>query len=482
MIDSAARGHFVGGHWIRPTGDRTERRSPSDDQDLIGAFGVGGRSELDDAVTAATAARPRWAAASPQVRADLLEAVAAEIAGNADDLARLLSREEGKTLAEARAEVIRASQLFRFFSGEALRASGDLQDSIRPGVEVGTLLEPVGVVGIIAPWNFPIAIPAWKSAPALAFGNTVVLKPAQLVAGTATALAAIIERVGFPPGVFNLVTGPGSALGSALVAHPGIDAISFTGSQAVGRGVAQAAASRLARVQLEMGGKNPLVVLDDADLDIAVSAALDGAFAQTGQRCTASSRLVVQDGIHDRFVEMLSRAMSELRVGHSLDPATTVGPVASESQLATDEHYLALAREHPGVEVIGGHRVRRETSGNFLAPALLIGGDADDRFNREEIFGPIAGVIRVGDYDEALHVANDTEFGLVAGICTTSLARAADFRRRADAGMVMVNLPTAGVDPHVSFGGRKGSSYGPREQGTSARHFFTQQKTSYVRS
>jgi acyl-CoA reductase-like NAD-dependent aldehyde dehydrogenase len=393
----------------------------------------------------------------------------------------LLAREEGKALADARAEVLRASQLFRFFSGEALRVTGDLQDSVRPGVEVGTRYEPVGVVGIIAPWNFPIAIPAWKAAPALAFGNTVVLKPAELVSGTALALAEILDRVGFPPGVFNVVTGAGSVLGEALVRHPGIDAITFTGSQGVGRRVAAGATERLARVQLEMGGKNALVVLADADLQIAVDCAVNGAFYQTGQRCTASSRLVVEDSVHDEFVALLTEAMRREVVGNALDSATTVGPVVSEGQLETDLRYLELARDTDGVEVIGGERPSREAEGNYLAPALLVGGDSQSVFNREEIFGPVAGVIRVGDYEEALAVTNDSEFGLVSGICTTSLAHATDFQRRADTGMVMVNLPTAGVDPHVSFGGRKGSSFGPREQGSEAKHFFTQVKTSYVR-
>lgn len=443
---------------------------------------MAGTADVEDAVTAANDAQPAWASSSPQTRADLLDAVAAGIVAGTDELAKLLAREEGKPLADARGEVVRAAQLFRFFSGEALRITGDLQDSIRPGVEVGTRYEPVGVVGVVAPWNFPIAIPAWKVAPALAFGNTVVLKPAGIVSGMAQALTEVIDRAGFPPGVFNLVTGSGSLVGDALVQHEGIDAVTFTGSQAVGQRVAELATQRLARVQLEMGGKNALVVLADADLDIAVDAAVNGAFYQTGQRCTASSRLVVEDSVHDEFVERLTAAMSREVVGNALDPSTTIGPVTSADQLAIDLRYLALAAEAPGVEVIGGELLTRDTDGFFLTPAVITGGGSDAVFNREEIFGPVAGVIRVADYDEALAVTNASEFGLVSGICTTSLARATHFQRHAQTGMVMVNLPTAGVDPHVSFGGRKRSSLGAREQGTAARQFFTQMKTSYVRA
>ncbi|BDI23500.1 aldehyde dehydrogenase family protein [Herbiconiux sp. L3-i23] len=479
-IDGDKADLYIDGRWVS-TGDRSERRSPSDRDDVIGRFAMAEAAHLDEAVSAAHAAAPGWRTASPQRRADLLEGVAATIAAEADRLATLLAREEGKAIGDARAEVIRASQLFRFFSGEALRVTGDLQDSVRPGVEVGTRYEPVGVVGIISPWNFPIAIPTWKAAPALAFGNTVVLKPAEIVSGMALALAEILDRVGFPPGVFNVVTGSGSVVGDALVKHPGIDAVTFTGSQVVGRRVAQGATDRLARVQLEMGGKNALVVLADADLDIAVDCAVNGAYYQTGQRCTASSRIVVEDAVHDEFVARMAEAMRREVVGNALDTATTIGPVVSQSQLDIDLGYLDLARGSAGVEVIGGELLERPTDGHFLSPALVVGGDAQAAFNREEIFGPVAGVIRVGDYEEALAVTNDSEFGLVSGICTTSLSHATDFQRRADTGMVMVNLPTAGVDPHVSFGGRKGSSFGPREQGTAARQFFTQIKTSYVR-
>jgi alpha-ketoglutaric semialdehyde dehydrogenase len=357
--------------------------------------------------------------------------------------------------------------------------TGERQASTREGVTVNLHREPVGVIGIITPWNFPIAIPAWKSAPALAFGNTVVMKPADLVPATALALTRIIDEAGFPPGVFNLVTGRGSSVGEAIVQHEGVDAVTFTGSEAVGQHIAAAGAARMIPVQLEMGGKNPLLVVADADLEMAVEVAVNGAFYQTGQRCTASSRILVEDSVHDRFVALMTARMAELRVGHALDPDTTIGPVVDEGQLATDERYLDLARAAGGT-VHGGNRVEARTAGNFLAPALITGLGNDAVVNREEIFGPVSGVIAVDDYEHGLALANDTPYGLVAGICTTSLKYSEHFQANADAGMVMVNLPTAGVDPHVAFGGRKRSSYGPREQGAAARDFFTHTKTAYV--
>jgi len=471
---------YVGGTWLPSTGGAHHRDvSPSDHDDTIGLFEQADVNAVDDAVAAAAAAQPAWARTSPQTRADLLEALAARIMAEADVLAELLAREEGKTRAEARAEVIRAGQIFRFFSGEALRMRGERQASTREDVLVMLHREAIGVIGMITPWNFPIAIPAWKSAPALAYGNTVVMKPAELVPATATELARIIDDVGFPPGVFNLVVGRGSTVGEAIIRHPGIDAITFTGSEAVGRHIAEIGASRMVPVQLEMGGKNPLLILADADLDLAVEVALNGAFYQTGQRCTASSRILVERTAHDRFLERAAERMRSLRVGHALDPDTVIGPVVDEQQLATDERYLDLARRSGGT-VIGGERVERPTRGNFLAPALIAGLDNEATVNREEIFGPIAGIIEVENYEHGLALANDTEFGLAAGICTTSLRHAEHFQANAEAGMVMVNLPTAGVDPHVAFGGRKRSSYGPREQGTAAREFFTHTKTAYV--
>jgi aldehyde dehydrogenase (NAD+) len=357
---------------------------------------------------------------------------------------------------------------------------GDRLASVRPGVEVDVTREPVGVVGIIAPWNFPIAIPAWKIAPALAYGNTVVFKPAELVPGCAWALAEILSRAGLPPGVFNLVMGPGRVVGEAMLGDARIDAISFTGSTATGERVLAACARRRARVQLEMGGKNPLVVLADADLQVAVNAAIQGAFYSTGQRCTASSRLIVDEQVYGEFIDAMANRMAALKIGNALHSGIDIGPVVDRAQLDQDLAYIALAKEEGARLVDGGERLQRDTDGYFLSPALFADCEPGMRHAREEIFGPVASVIPAKGYEHALALANDTEFGLTAGICTTSLKHATHFKRNAKAGMVMVNLPTAGVDYHVPFGGTKGSSYGAREQGSNAVEFFTTVKTSYT--
>lgn len=369
----------------------------------------------------------------------MLDAAGTELLARRDELGRLLAREEGKTLAEAVGEVARAGQIFRFLAGEALRLVGQVLPSVRPGVGVEITREPLGVVGPISPWNLPVAIPAWKTA--LAHGNAVVLKPADPVPGCADALAGILMRAGLPAGLFNLVLGPGGAVGRRLVEHPDVAAIWFTGSLGVGRGIAAGHAAGMKKVQPETGGKNPMVVLDDADPETAVAASLNGAFFSTGQRCTASSRLIVTEGIHDRFVARLTETMGALRVGPALDPSTQIGPVVGAVQLASNLKSVDIAASEGGT-VTGGGRVNGPTEGDFTAPALVTGTDTAMRINRAEVFGPVAGVIRLRDFDEALAVANDTDFGLSAGICTASLKHATAFK--AQAGTVMVNLPGAG--------------------------------------
>ena len=471
--------NLINGEWLEGQ-DVNANINPSDLSDVVGEYARADRGQAEDAIAAAAAAFPAWSRSGVQQRADILEAAGNEILARKEELGRLLSREEGKTLPEGIGEATRAGQIFKFFAGEAVRLAGESVPSVRPGVGVEITREPVGVVGLITPWNFPIAIPAWKLAPALCYGNTVVMKPADLVPGCAWALADILQRAGLPDGVFNLVMGRGSQVGQAIVDDPRIAAVSFTGSVETGRGVAAGAAARLAKVQLEMGGKNPLVVLDDADLDTAVNCAVQGAFFSTGQRCTASSRLIVTDGIHDAFVDAVAAQIRSLVVDDALKDGTQIGPVVDQSQLDQDLSYLEIGRQEGATLHCGGERLERDTEGFYLRPALLTETRNDMRVNREEIFGPVATVIRVGDYDEALAVANDTEFGLSSGICTGSLKHARDFQRNSEAGMVMVNLPTAGVDYHVPFGGRKGSSYGPREQGRYAREFYTVVKTAYV--
>ena len=469
--------HYIGGQRIAGPA-ANEIRNPSNLDDLVARVPAGGAAEVEAAVKAARDAFPGWSQATPEVRADVLDKVANTILARREELGRLLSREEGKTLAEGIGEVTRAGRIFRYFAGEALRAHGQNLDSVRPGVEIQTYRQPLGVFALVAPWNFPIAIPAWKSAPALAFGNTVVIKPASPTPTIASALADIIHESGAPAGVFNMLFGGGS-MGDALVKHPGVDGISFTGSQSVGAKVAAAAVARQARVQLEMGGKNPLVVLDDADLERAVNVALDGSFFATGQRCTASSRLIVQKGIHERFVAALAARVAALRVGDALDPATQMGPAVSEAQMEQSYDYMEIARKEGGRVVAGGQRIKLAQRGWYVQPTLLADTAPAMRINCEEVFGPVAATTVVGDYEEALAVANSGEFGLSAGIVTTSLKHARHFQRNVRAGMVMVNLPTAGVDYHVPFGGTRRSSYGSREQGFAAIEFFTQVKTAY---
>src|SRR5450432_2250498 len=471
--------NFIAGDWL--AGAETAKNiNPSDLSDVIGEYARADKTQADTAIASARAAFPAWSMSSVQDRANLLDSIGNTILARKDELGRLLSREEGKTLPEGIGEVMRAGQIFKFFGGEALRLAGEKIQSIRPGVDVEITREPLGVIGIITPWNFPIAIPAWKIAPALCYGNCVVFKPADLVPGSAWALAEIIVKSGVPPGVFNLVMGRGGVVGEAMIGDKRIDAISFTGSVATGRSIAAKAIARMAKLQLEMGGKNPLVVLDDADLGVAVNVAVNGAFFSTGQRCTASSRLIVGENIHDRFVAALSERLATLKVDDALALGTDIGPVVDATQLKQNMDYIGIGKAEGAKLAFGGEVLERPKKGYYLSPALLTGATNAMRSSREEIFGPVASVIRVKDYDEALAIANDTDFGLSAGIVTTSLKHESHFKRASQAGMIMVNLPTAGVDYHVPFGGRKGSSYGPREQGRYAQEFFTVVKTAYT--
>ncbi len=471
--------NLIAGEWVAGS-ETVQNINPSNIAEALGEYHFASAEQTHAAIGAARAAFPAWSRSNIQARAEMLDRIGTEILARSHELGRMLSREEGKPLAEGMGETMRAGHIFKFFAGEVLRAGGETMPSLRPGMAVDISREPVGVVALITPWNFPIAIPAWKIAPALAYGNCVVFKPAELVPGSAWALADIIARSGVPAGVFNLVMGRGDVVGEVLATSPGVDAISFTGSQGVGRRVALHAVGNMTKVQLEMGGKNAQVVLDDADLDTAVNVSLQSAFFSTGQRCTAASRLIVTDGIHDRFVAALGERLRALRVDDALDGNTDIGPVADERQFSKDLEYIASAHAEGARLVCGGERLQRTRAGFYLAPALFADTTPAMRINREEVFGPVAGVMRVKDYDEALALANDTPFGLTAGIATTSLKYAADFRRNAEVGMVMVNAPTAGVDYHVPFGGRKGSSYGSREQGRYAAEFYTTVKTAYI--
>ena len=470
--------NLINGEWVGTDG--VENINPSNTAEVVGVYARATAEETKQAIAAAKAAFPAWSRSGILERHAILSKASQEILARKAELGELLSREEGKTLPEGIGEVTRAAQIFDFFAGEVLRLAGEVLPSVRPGVGVEITREPIGVIGIITPWNFPIAIPTWKMAPALAYGNTVVIKPADLVPGSTWAIVDILVRAGLPKGVLNLVMGKGSVVGQTMLESKDVNAISFTGSVGTGKRVAAASIEVGRKFQLEMGGKNPTVVLDDADLKIAVESVAQSAFFSTGQRCTASSRVIVTEGIHDKFVEALAERVRNLRVGDAMDKNTEIGPVVDPSQLKQDTDYIEIGKAEGAKLMAGGERVKGANEGYFLQPTLFTEATNQMRISREEIFGPVASVIRVKDYEEALATANDTEFGLSAGIVTTSLKYATHFKRNAEAGMVMVNVPTAGVDFHVPFGGRKGSSYGSREQGKYAAEFFTVVKTAYT--
>ncbi|WP_170435502.1 aldehyde dehydrogenase family protein [Ruegeria arenilitoris] len=457
-----------------------ENRNPSDLTDVIGLFAQASADQLSATLDRARIAQLEWAAYGLERKQAVLMSIGTELMSRAEELGRLLSREEGKPFAEGKGEVYRAGQFFTYYAAECLRQIGENADSVREGVEIDVRREPVGVVAVISPWNFPTATAAWKIAPALCYGNAVVWKPANLTPASAVALTEIIERQDIPKGLFSLVMGSGSAIGQRLVESPQVNAISFTGSVPVGKGIAAAAIQNLTKVQMEMGSKNALAVMDDADLDLAVSLALGGAFGGTGQKCTASSRLVVHAAIHDAFVEKLVAGAKALKVGHALEEGTQMGPVVSEQQLQENLAYVELGQSEGAELACGGHRPELQHDGYYMSPGVFVNTNNSMRINREEMFAPLTSVLKVDSYDEALAIVNDTNFGLTSGIVTQNLARATHFRRHARTGVVTVNLPTAGTDYHVPFGGRGDSSYGPREQGKAAAEFYTTVKTAYI--
>lgn len=471
--------NLIAGAWSTGIG-AIKNYNPSDLSEVVGLYAQASVQELDTAVEAAQAAQVEWAAYGLERKQAVLNAIGNEMMARAEELGTLLSREEGKPLAEGKGEVYRAGQFFTYYAAEVLRQLGQNAQSVRPGVDIDIRREPVGTVAVISPWNFPTATASWKIAPALAYGNAVIWKPANATPASAHALAEIIARQDIPKGLFSLVMGAGSDVGQKLVEHRGINAISFTGSVPVGRGIAQAAVGNFTKLQMEMGSKNALAVMDDGDLDLAVAVALGGAFGGTGQKCTASSRLVVHQAVHDAFVEKLVAGAKAMKVGHALEEGTQIGPVVSEAQLKENLAWVAKGCAEGAELACGGEEVERATKGYYMTPGVFLNTTNTMEINREELFAPLTAVIKVGSYDEALHTVNDTRFGLTAGIVTRSLARASDFRARARSGCVMVNLATAGTDYHVPFGGRGESSYGPREQGSAAAEFYTTVKTAYI--
>ncbi len=471
---------YIAGQW--QSGSSTVSNiNPSDISENLGDFAQASEDQVHQAISAAKAAQPEWEKTPIERKQAVLQAIGDELIARCDELGTLLSREEGKPFAEGRGEIYRAGQFFQYFAAEVLRQIGDSADSVRPGVSVEVTREAVGVIAIISPWNFPTATAAWKIAPALAFGNSVIWKPANLTPASAVALTEIIHRQGLPAGTFNLVLGNGSQVGNTLINSKEINGVSFTGSVDTGRKVAAATAPNFVRCQLEMGSKNALVIADDADIQIAVDATIAGSFSGAGQKCTASSRLVVMDKIHDAYVEALIKRMSELKVGHALEDGVFMGPVVDGKQLDANFSWIEKARQSGAELAFGGERLNMAHDGFYMSPTLFLNTKNHWEVNQEEVFAPMASVIRVADLDEAIATTNDTRFGLTGGIITQSLRTSALFKQQAKTGCVMVNLPTAGTDYHVPFGGRKESSFGPREQGQYAKEFYTVVKTAYQR-
>ena len=472
--------NFIAGRWVEGTGS-IKNINPSDTGDIISEYTSVTDDQFEQAVSSAVIAQKEWGEVGIEKKSQILIKIGDELIQRSKELGELLSREEGKPLAEGIGEVTRAGQQFQYYGSECLRLYGEKIPSTRPGFQVEISREPLGVIGIISPWNFPIAIPAWKAAPAMMCGNAVILKPASLTPASAIALTEIISKQDIPSGLFNLVLGSGSNIGNKIASHPDIVAITFTGSVEVGKKLYQNSSPLLKKMQMEMGSKNPLIVMEDANLNTAITCAANGAYGGTGQKCTASSRLIVHEEIYAKFVEGLVENIKNLKVGHALDEGTQMGPASNESQYESNLSYIEIGKGEAKL-AYGGNPMNMRTPGYYLQPTLFVDGDNKSRINQEEMFGPIACVIPAKNLDHALEIANDTEFGLSSGIITQSLAKAEHFKQNIKTGVSTINLPTAGLDYHVPFGGRKASSFGPREQGTYAREFYSQVKTSYINS
>ena len=476
--------NLIGGEWVQAASGKTfTTRNPANTDEEVAVYPRGDVADARRAIDAAHEAQPRWAAIPGPKRGEIFYRAANILESRAESVAREMTREEGKTLPESRGEVGRAINILRYFGGEGARLAGMAVPSERDRVFIHTVRRPVGVVALITPWNFPIAIPAWKTAPALIAGNGVVLKPSDLAPICAVRLVEALHEAGVTKGALNLLTGPGSKVGHEMVTNPKVAAISFTGSETTGSGIAMEAAKRRARVQLEMGGKNPTVVLRDADVADAVNTVVNAAFFSTGQKCTATSRVIVEEPLVGRFTEALVERTRKLRVGDGLEAGVDVGPSIDEKQLGTVLEYVGIGQKEGARLQCGGERLGDGgyARGYFSSPAVLTDVQPDMRIAQEEIFGPVLTVLPARDLDDAVRIANGIRFGLSAAICTQSLSAAFEFINRIDAGLVMVNLPSAGVEYHVPFGGSKESSFGVREQGPAALEFYTETKTVYLK-
>ncbi len=476
--------NYIGGKWVASVSGKTfDNINPANTDEKIGAFQASTREDVDKACDAAVEARAQWAATPAPNRGEYLYKAAELLEARLGQLGEEMTREEGKTLPEAKGEVKRAINIFRYFGGEGARQPGWTIPSERPGVFSYTLKKPLGMVGLITPWNFPSAIPAWKLAPALVAGNTAVLKPASLAPLSSLRLVEALHEVGVPAGVVNYVTGAGGTVGAPLLEHPALKAVSFTGSCEVGNGLYQKVAQRKVRCQVEMGGKNPTIVLRDADLDAAVDIVLNGAFFSTGQKCTACSRAIVEKAIYKPFVEKLVAKTKKLKVGNGLEPGVEIGPAVDKSQLDTDLKYIEIGTREGAKLLCGGNRLTGGAydKGFFVEPTIFDGVTAEMRIAQEEIFGPVVALMEAADFDDAMRLANSVRFGLSASIVTNNANAIQRFTNQIEAGLITVNLPTAGVEYQLPFGGTKESSFGMREQGPSALDFYTETRTVYFK-
>ena len=476
--------NYVAGQWVECKSQKTfPNINPADTDEVVGLFQASGPADVQEACDVAAKAQPGWAALPAPRRGEYLFKAAEILESRLAKLGADMTREEGKTLPEAKAEVKRAINIFRYFGGEGARQFSYQIPSERENVFCYTMRKPLGVVGLITPWNFPSAIPAWKMAPALVGGNTVVIKPASLAPLSALRLVEALHEAGIPAGAINYVTGGGGTVGNTLVEHPAIRAVSFTGSCEVGNTLYDRVARRKIRVQLEMGGKNPTVVLKDADLNYAADVLVNGAFFSTGQKCTACSRAVIERAIYERLVEILVAKTRKMKVGNGLEPGIDMGPAVDASQLETDLKYIEIAKQEGAKLLCGGNRLTGGIydKGYFVEPTIFGEVTPEMRIAQEEVFGPVLALMVAEDFDDAMRLANSARFGLSASIVSRDLTRVHQFINRIDAGLITVNLPTAGVEYQLPFGGTKESSFGMREQGPLALDFYTETRTVYLK-
>ena len=476
--------NYINGEWVDSKSENTfPNINPANTEETVGLFQASVAEDVDNACRAAAAARSAWADLPATKRGEYLFKAAELLENRLQQLGEEMTREEGKTLPEAIGEVKRAINIFRYFGGEGSRQFTFQVPSERENVLCYTIRKALGTVALITPWNFPIAIPAWKIAPALIAGNTVVIKPASLAPLSSFRLIEALHEAGIPPGAINYVTGSGGSVGDALTSNPEIKAVSFTGSTSVGTALYKKVSERRIRVQLEMGGKNPTVVLSDADLDYAADILINGAFFSTGQKCTACSRAIIERSVYESLVERLVEKTRKLKVGNGLDPGVQIGPAVDEEQLKTDLEYIDIAKKEGAQLLVGGNRLTGDNydKGYFIEPTIFSGVSSTMRVAQEEVFGPVLALMVAEDFEDAMRIANDVRFGLSASIVSKDLTRVHQFINRIEAGLITVNLPTAGVEYQLPFGGTKESSYGMREQGPQALDFYSESRTVYLK-